>query len=178
MSSGAVLKKQFGTKIRKADGTIVWEGYGFIMNPFEAKANNNLTLGAAVFWNTVVSQSPSAAGTTAPLDQVYGVGQVSGVTNAMFCGVALETVSSGGFATIAGVGSVLNVNSLASASLTNNAVKAWVIGSGTAGKVNSTNAKPTTIDGTLGRVVKIAGVVGGSTDSGADNELTVVVQPG
>ena len=121
--------------------------------------------------------------------------RVAGATDTGFIGVCLTRLApadysqpiyypapssvpgaSPGIGVAAGVGSIVPVKSLAASSLTANTLTYHVIGSSTAGSVNS--VATTTLGYSLGYVVKTAGGAGTTTTMNiADGYLGVLVMP-
>lgn len=177
---------QTGFKVVAPDGTTIYNGMGKVMNATEfvsAEASASFAAGEAVRFSTtsVVGRLDSTASTLS--EDLYGL-RVSAAANTGFMGVAMNQVPFGKTGWYAGSGSIVGVKSLASASLTSNTAAAAVIGSSTAGAVNTTAANAAgsatnlPAGGTmLGRVLKIAGTTGGSTDMGSDTQLGIIVAP-
>lgn len=195
---------RFASQFRSVgpDGTTIYAGVGYTPEPVEVTNNEtSATLNAgeaarfdgtrdnataATLQCTIPRTERVAAGGTTPTDipqtEVFGILRVSAVANVAFVGVALKDIPFGKTAPIAPSGAIVCVQSLASASLTSNVVGTKVIGSATAGKVNSTtsnaagSATALVAAGTvLGTVLRIAGT--GTTATGSDTQLGVLVAP-
>lgn len=174
-------------KVTGPDGTVLWQGAGQLGQVFHAYnistsavINEGEAVGVSVgaaAEDLVIPRFDYAATAIPPTEQVAVVRTT--VTIASLIGVALTrmpvnpTTKNPITCDVAGVGSIIGVKSLASGSITVNALGAAVARSATAGSVTALTLLPTTAQPFLGCVVKPAGVAAGQT--GSDTVLGVLI---
>ena len=182
--SGILL--ELPIKVTAHDGTTLWEGNGMpgqIAQVVSSEASTTIIPGHAV-----VLGNGSLGGYVVPWDATARAKQSIKVkasnsgssTTKLFFGVALTKAAPGERLLCAIGGSIVPVKSLASASLASNTFRALVIASTTVGTVNTEAVGAlgsAATDSALGRVAQIAGTTGGTTDSGSDTQLIVLVNP-
>jgi hypothetical protein len=173
--SGNVLNLEYPVSIVGADGTAVWTGCGFVKDQTIVLNSDAaaITPGDAVGWdqaNTII-QAWSQASTVAPRKQVLkGLRAITTGNKDMFIGVAIKPAAVGAFVAVATDGSVVAVKATADGTEQQNC-----IGSTTAGQVTAQDALATAPNGTLGKVIKIRGATGGTTDSGSTTQLICAI---
>jgi len=115
-----------------------------------------------------------APGTSDPVIGRLTGKRVNSAANVAFLGVALENIPVGKTGRVGGLGTLCTVKSLASASLTNNNVGAYVFGSATAGAVDCDDTAAPTPGIVLGMVRQQAGAASGTQ---SDEMLGIEVNP-
>lgn len=179
MAGDSGINLEYPVLITAGDGTSIWQGCGFSMNIVRAiNTTTAIAAGVACVYGALLVQAWGRAATAEPLQQVNKVTQCTAATDKLWAGVSLVPAAVNGPVILAGIGSVVPVKSLASASLTANTAGNFVIGSSTAGAVNVVTTAVTTPVSALGRCVRIAGTTGGQTDSGVDTEVVVHIGSG
>ncbi len=164
--------------IRGADGTIVYEGLG-LEPPYDAKNTGSATIGRGEACTLEAGADTSlgrwdltSSDVTFATELVLGVERVDAAADVGFVGVAKENIPALSTGRVAGAGAIIPVKCLVAP--TSNVVGNAVIGSATAGSVDSIATAPT--KGTvLGEQVILAGVAAGQ--SGSTTQLVVLICP-
>lgn len=171
---------EYPITIKGADGADMWLGCGFVQQAIEGVVNGEasaaVAAGQALVYDTggaIMIQTPDRAVASGPLKQVVKA-KLATSTGDMdqFIGVALRPAPAGAQVLIAGAGSVVPVKTTAAGTIRQNCIR-----SATAGSITPQDALDTAPRGVLGKVVKIAGATGGTTDSGSASYLICAVDP-
>ena len=161
------INMEYPVSVQGADGTTVWYGCGYVHDSFVAQETNGVAFsaGLAAGWDLTYLRvqpwdRPTASG---PLRQVVGV-RLSNTTGNFDCfaGVAIAPAAANSQVKLACNGSVVPVRLTAAGTIQDN-----VVGSTTDGRCTGGTLLATAPNGTLGKLVMIAGATGPPTDSGS-----------
>jgi len=177
------IQLEYPINVTGGDGTLLWTGVGVvgtILRGVNSDTANAVAAGQALAWDAsgLRIQPWDRTLASGPLQQVPAVKLATTTGNLdTFAGVALTpavvapaTGTKWAQVFIAGAGSVVPVKSTAAGTVRWNCAP-----SATAGSITPTSAVPGAPGSHLGRVVKIAGAVGGTTDSGSANYVICAV---
>lgn len=165
-------------------GAVVWQGAalpGQVLLVSNKEATTvSITAGEAVRIDAttlMLGHFGMAASATPPIVYIGGL-RVSATSNVNWLGVAAETIvplaDGGRPGRVFGPGSICCVQSVAAP--TSNTIAANVLGSATAGKVDTAAAAAPGAGTLLGRVIQISGTTGPPTDTGTAGVLGIIVQ--
>lgn len=162
-----------------ADGNIVWNGIGYM---HDAVVVVNRDAAAFAAGQAIVHDTVGGKTYAQPWDRTQAAGAIRQEVAALLCdsdtsadqfiGVAIKSAAVATQCVVAGDGSVMPVKATAAGTVRQNCVA-----SATAGSITAQDALPTAPAGVLGKVVKIAGATGGTTDSGSASYLVCAVNP-
>lgn len=178
-----LIQLEYPILVTGGDGTTLWYGCGSNVNVqrgVSTEATATVSPGQALSWDPsgLRMQPWDRSATSTPLKQVAAV-KLSTTTGNLdsFAGVALTVAAAniavptdGTMLTFAGHGSVVPVKSTAVGTIRFNCAA-----SATAGSITPTSAVPSAPGSHLGRVVKIGGTTGGTTDSGSASYVLCAV---
>ena len=178
-----LIQLEYPILITGGDGSTLWFGCGSNINlqrGVSTEATATVAPGQALAWDAsgLRVQPWDRSASSGPLQQIIAVKLATTTGNLdSFAGVALTTApanvavpTTGTMVTFAGPGSVVPVKSTAAGTVRFNCAP-----SATAGSITPTSAVPTAPGSHLGRVVKIGGTTGGTTDSGSASYVICAV---